>query len=275
MMTQSDEYQKCFSEDAAAITSILRLCESGTDKAKKYACLMVALLASDSSNQKLLGRTQGLLPALVDLANDDELSDECRANVAWALGSLANENDENRCSIGRIPEAPNALVKIASCPSEEARERAAYCIAEVVRDNDDNKLLLGSTEGSVAALVHICATGSDPGKEQAAWALAMLAENSGDNCDSIVLTPFALEALLDMISSPDDEGDTDKIASANALYAIAELARSGPGNRAAIVDTEGMLEALQLVSSSDIPGHQVAQWALDQLLSDYDDDETR
>ena len=94
------------------------------------------------------------------------MSHACRANVAWALGSLANESEENRRSIGSIPEAMNALVKVACCSSDEARERAAYSIAEVVRDNEENRVSLANTEGSIAALVHICATGSDPGKEQ-------------------------------------------------------------------------------------------------------------
>ena len=93
------------------------LCVDGTDRAKQvietfpsdlqctlpfgvlirgrmqqYACLAIAMLCADEENQALLSITEGLVDALVDLSLDDKLSDSCRANVAWAIGSLCNEN---------------------------------------------------------------------------------------------------------------------------------------------------------------------------------------
>ncbi|EKX37344.1 hypothetical protein GUITHDRAFT_116458 [Guillardia theta CCMP2712] len=248
MMTESDDYQASGSCCFRTLVNLLGrffLVKIQVPSMRFSGCARMEVCVPDDRplgfrQQQPAAARASSRTMLVEMADNDDLPDDCRANVAWALGSLANESEENRRSIGSIPEAMNALVKVACCSSDEARERAAYSIAEVVRDNEENRVSLANTEGSIAALVHICATGSDPGKEQAAWALAMLAENSEDNCSSIVLTPFALEALLEMISSPESL-PTDKLVSANALYAIAELAR-------------------------------VARWALDQLLSDYDDE---
>ena len=79
------------------------------------------MLCSDRQNQTTLGQTvfilchiklqifdvalsvrllriwqDGIIQGVIDLTNDDDLSEGCRANAAWALGALANENEANR-----------------------------------------------------------------------------------------------------------------------------------------------------------------------------------
>jgi hypothetical protein len=124
------------------------------------------MLCADEQNQSLLSQTEGLLEALVDLALDESLSDSCRANVAWAIGSLSNENPATRKAIGEIIGAFAGLVMIACTVNDEARERAAFAIAEVSRDCPQNQEGFGHTDGTLEALVHLCATGSESGKEQ-------------------------------------------------------------------------------------------------------------
>ena len=222
-----EEFPKIF--DALAM-----LCEQGTDRAKQvrassnnlsaifnvifcqYSCLAIAMLCADEQNQLMLSQTEGLLEALVDLSLDESLSDSCRANVAWAIGSISNENPAARRAIGDIVGAFAGLVMIACTQSDEARERAAFAIAEVSRDCPENQVGFGRTDGTLEALVHLCATGSESGKEQvailspatlcrslarltpgaqAAWAIAMLVEGCEDNVGVVVSTPYALEVL--------------------------------------------------------------------------------
>jgi hypothetical protein len=126
------------------------------------------MLCADEQNQSLLTQTEGLLEALVDLSLDEALSDGCRANIAWAIGSVCNENPAARRAIGDIVGAFAGLVMIACTLNDEARERAAFAIAEVSRDCPENQAGFGRTDGTLEALVHLCATGSESGKEQVA-----------------------------------------------------------------------------------------------------------
>ncbi|RDY00397.1 Arm repeat protein with ABF2, partial [Mucuna pruriens] len=218
----------------------------------------ISSLAYENSDIKILVRTEGGIPPLVELLEFNDI--KVQREAARALRTLAFQNDHNKNQIVECNALPTLVLMLRS-KDPKIHYEAVGLIGVMVHSSPNIKkdVLLAGALQPVICLLSSCCSES---RREAALLLGQFAATHSD-CKVHIAQRGAIPPLVDMLKSPDPR------LQEMSAFALGRLAQDSH-NQAGIVCNGGIEPLLNLLISNNVPLQHSAAFVLYYLAYNED-----
>jgi hypothetical protein len=242
------------------IPSLLKLLQSDNAITLENAILSLANISSVGSNKQILLDNFGIKILLPYLSHENEWVQKC---CVWATANLCHKNSTS-CRAVLASNGLQRLVQLLSSTNETSQECSAWVLASILKQTSSSNELVAA--GAVRPLTTLLTVGNDRVQKRACRAIANLL--MGAEPTHPIASLIDSNCISDLITLlRHQEQDVQK----NACRALSMCAGNTEGKGSILQTNNGLIELIQLLSSSTGKVQDNAVVAITKLAKDNDE----